>query len=83
MRAANNYLILKEMQKTTDKALREMRVATADDIEYQIISVGDHADTSQFTVGAKVIADINPSNYFHTDGERFIAVRASEVKAIL
>ena len=83
MRAANDYLILKETTKTTDKALREMRVATNDDIEYQIISVGDNADTSQFTVGAKIIVDINPSYYFYTDGERFIAVRAGDVKAIL
>ena len=84
MRAANDYLVLKEAEaKFTDAQQRTMTVRTSADIQLEVVSIGDHADTSQFTVGNKVVADVGPTDYFYADGERFIAVHASSVKAIL
>lgn len=84
MRAANDYLVLKKVQmQMTDAQQRTMTVHTAADEQLEVVSVGINADSDQFEVGQKVVAEVNPSYYFYTGGETFIAVRAKDVKAVL
>lgn len=84
MRAANDYLVLKYVKKEQTKAeLQLMTVATEADQQLEIVSVGDHADTSQFTVGSKVIVNVQPDDIFYNEGQMYIAVHSSSVKAVL